>query len=150
MGKDGSGPETKEPRLLDHEKEIIRSIGSRVEFGKGQVIFGPGDCGGKICLIESGSVGIYRLTGEGRQVVEGVRKSGELMGLAEAFCGIGRTCYKGAIDDVVLVSVLKEDFHHLLACNPFFLKKILQMLAYRMRVAEPLVYDMIFRRSWLN
>lgn len=130
MVYDGSDIDIRKTGLQEYEKEIIRGIGIRVEYKEGQVIFSPGDDNRNIHLIECGLVKNYRMTREGRRILVGsVKKQGDLLGLAEAFCGVERTCYTGAISDVVLISVLKEDFQDLLDCDPFFLKKILCMLS---------------------
>lgn len=121
--------DSRELELREYEKEIVRGIGRRVEYKKGQVIFRPGEDTGNIYLIESGLVDFYSLDKEGRRVSLGsLKKPGELLGLAEAFCGIERTCYTSAVDDVVLVSFEKVDFQELLDCDPFFFRKILQMI----------------------
>ncbi len=144
MGKGVTTGASAEPKLEEYEKEIIRGIGTRVEYPRGQVIFSPGSPAGNVCLIESGSVRIYSLGGDGQRTVEGVRRAGELLGLAEAICGVPWTRYNGAIDDVALVSVLKEDFQNLLACDPFILKKILGILAFRLHLAEARIFNLIF------
>lgn len=125
-----TGKNCNKPKLLEYEKEIIRGIGSKVQYKKGQVISSPGEVSEKIHLIESGSVITYRLAGDGRHVVEGdTKNSGDFLGIAEALCGVKRECYAGAIDDVVLISVIKEDFQDILACDPFLLKKVMNILA---------------------
>lgn len=138
----------KEPGLQEYEKEIIRGIGSRVEYKKGQVISSPGDNTGEIYLIESGLVKFYRLDGEGRRISLGcIKKPGDLLGLAEAFCDIERTCYTGAVDDVVLISVEKKDFQDLLDCDPFFFRKILHMISSGLRQNETRIYGITFNQA---
>lgn len=46
----------------------------------GKEISGAGDSPVKIHLVEAGSVGIYRLTGDGQRVLEGIRGPGEMLG----------------------------------------------------------------------
>lgn len=149
MEKGGKG-HLGQPRLLEHEKEIIRSIGDRVDYNTGQIISSPEDYAEKIHLVESGLVEIYRVTGKGLQVVEDIRQPGDLVGLAEAFCGVSAACYSGAVNEVALVSVKKKDFQELLACNPFLLKKILGMLSFQVDMTEPRIYNIIFRRVGLT
>ncbi len=151
MEKDGKADfYSMRPGLLDHEKEIIRGMGDRVDYSAGQIISCPEDCPERIHLVESGLVEIYRVTGKGRRVVEDRRGPGDLLGLAEAFCGLGGACYAGAVSEVSLFSVKRKDFQELLACNPFFLKKILGMLAFQVDMPEPRLYSMIFSRAGID
>lgn len=133
-----------QPRLLEYEKEMIRGIGVRVDYSAGEIITGPGECPKRIYLVESGEVEIYRVSGKDRRVVDGVRRPGDLLGLAEAFCGVSAACYAGAVDKVALVSIIRKDFKELLACNPFLLKKILGILAFHVDMPEPRIFRMIF------
>ncbi|MFZ5633181.1 MAG: Crp/Fnr family transcriptional regulator [Bacillota bacterium] len=131
-------PGFSELSVKEYEVELIRDMGSRIEYKKGQVVYSPGDSAESIYLVESGLVRVYRLAGEGRRVTVGsIRGPGELIGLAEALCGTVRTCFAGAVEDVALISVTKEDFINFLSCNPFFLNKVIRILACGMPEVNP-------------
>lgn len=49
--------------LHEHEKEMFRDIGTRVEYKEGQIITSPADCTEDLFLIESGSVLLFRSNG---------------------------------------------------------------------------------------
>ncbi|MCL6478943.1 MAG: cyclic nucleotide-binding domain-containing protein [Peptococcaceae bacterium] len=121
-----------------YEIELIRDVGSRNEYKKGQVIYSPGDVAENIYLVESGLVRLYRPDGEGGRFTAGnLRGPGELIGMAEALYGIVRTCFAGALEDVALISVKKEDFESLLNCDPFFLSKVIRVLACETPASNP-------------
>ncbi|MEW5952910.1 MAG: Crp/Fnr family transcriptional regulator [Bacillota bacterium] len=132
--------------LAEYEKEIIRQSGSPVMYKKGSIIFRPGDAADKVYLIEQGWVKIFRLTMEGRQVTVGsIRHPGELMGLAEVLYRGERTCHAGAISEVTLIAVRKDDFHEMLLGEPQLAIKIAKLLAARMREAESSIHELVSR-----
>lgn len=149
MDKNRGGPIDKGPGLHEHEREMIRDIGNRLEYKEGQMINSPADCTGALFLIESGSVLLLEFTGEGSQV-ERIAGPGELLGVAESFCGEERNGYACAAGDVSLFSIDREDFIELLYYNPFLLKKILGILSYKMNMDKASVYGIIFSRGPVN
>jgi len=134
------------PTLLEYEQEIIRQIGQPVFHKKGSIIFRLGDAADRVFMIERGLVKIFRLTTDGRHIAVGsIRHPGELMGLAEALQGGERSCYAGAINDVELVVVRRDDFQEMLLCEPHLAIKIARMLATRMREAESSIHELVSR-----
>lgn len=132
--------------LHEYEKEIIRQAGTTLHFSKDEVIFSAGDMSNQVYLIEEGWVKIYRLSKEGNPVMVGsIRRPGELMGLAEALCGMHRTCFAGALSDAVLTVLDKDDFQELLDCDPRLSIKVAKLLACRMRKAESNLHQLSFR-----
>ncbi|GBF35318.1 cAMP-binding protein [Desulfocucumis palustris] len=132
------------PRLEEFEKEMLRQIGRKYSYGRGEVIFSAGDPADIIYLLESGTARIYRLAGDRRQVTVGsLRGAGELMGLAEALAGVKRTCHACSLEPLNLILVKYEDFQNLLLKAPLLSIKVARMLAYRMRDAESSIRDMV-------
>lgn len=139
------GPE--ELRMEEYEKEMLRGIGIVMKFSRGATIFSAGDASGRIYLLEKGTVRIYRLTGDGRQITVGtLRKIGELMGLAETLAGEERTCFACAVEPVELISIRREDFQNFLLDEPAMSIKVAKLLAYRMREAEACIHEMVSRQ----
>lgn len=145
MDKNGGEAIEKGPGLYEHEKEMIRDIGKRVEYKEGQMINRPDDCAEEFFLIESGSVFLFQFNGEGSQA-ERIAGPGEFLGVAEVFCGVERNGFTCAAGDVVLYSIDRWDFIELLSYNPFLLKKILGILSHTMNMDESSAYGIIFTR----
>lgn len=134
------------PTLLEYEQEIIRQIGQPMSHKRGSIIFRLGDAADRVFMIEQGWVKIFRLTTEGRHVAVGsIRHPGELMGLAEALHGGERSCYAGAISDVELIVVRRDEFQEMLLCEPHLAIKIARLLATRMREAESSIHELVSR-----
>ncbi|MEW6448545.1 MAG: Crp/Fnr family transcriptional regulator [Bacillota bacterium] len=130
--------------LSEQEKELVRRIGTTVNYPKGQIIFAADEVADRVYLIEKGWVKIYRLSSDGREVTVGsIRNPGEMMGLAETVYHGKRTCFAGAISRVTLVVVLKKDFFELLTHEHYLALKVAKLLAARMREAEAMVHELV-------
>ena len=131
--------------MLDHtERLLVRQAGSTVHYPKGHVIFADGDISDRVYMIESGWVKIYRLSADGRRVTVGsIRSPGEMMALAETLLGVERTCFAGAISNVSMVVMTKQQFESLLAQHPFMAIKVAKLLGARMREAEAIIHEMV-------
>jgi len=133
-----------DPVLNEFEKMIIREAGSTVHYPKGHVIFAAGDISDRVFLLESGWVKIYRLSADGKRVTVGrIRSPGEMMGLAETLLEVERTCFAGAINNVTMVVLRKDEFEQLMAKHPFLAIKVSKLLAVRMREAEGIIHEMV-------
>lgn len=131
--------------LNEEEKNYIRKSGTLSSFPKGKVIFSEGDVADRIYFIEEGFVKIYRMTKDGRRITVGsMRSTGQLMGLAEALYQGERTCFAGAINDVTMIIVRRENFFKLLMNNPTITIKVATTLGMRMREAEEIIQEMVF------
>lgn len=130
--------------LNEQEKELVRGIGTIVNYPKGQIIFAADEVADRVYLIEKGWVKIYRLSSDGREVTVGsIRNPGEMMGLAETVYHGKRTCFAGAISDVTLVLVSKKDFLEVLTHEHYFALKVAKLLAVRMREAEAMIHELV-------
>lgn len=140
-------PSPEELRLEEYEKEMLRGIGVKMKYARGAIIFSAGDASGRMYLLEKGTVRIYRLTGDGRQITVGtLRGAGELMGLAETLAGEERACFASAVEPVELISIRREEFQNFLLGEPAISIKVAKLLAYRMREAEATIHEMVSRQ----
>ncbi|MGO0123571.1 Crp/Fnr family transcriptional regulator [Desulfothermobacter acidiphilus] len=135
----------REPLYLNEaEKEALRKAGATVKYPKGHILWAPEEIADRVYLLEKGWVKIYRLTANGREVTVGaIRNPGELIGLAEALYHGQRTCFAGAITEVTLTIVSKNNFVELLTKNHHLALKVSKTLAARMREAEALVHELV-------
>ncbi len=132
--------------VSDQEKKLIRKAGTLVGYPRDQIIWSPGEVADRVYLIESGYVKIYRLSADGQEVTVGaIRNPGEMIGLAETLYHGNRVCYAGAIRNVSLVVLTKEQFLELLAFEHRLALRVSKLLAARMRAAESKVFELV---SW--
>jgi len=128
----------------ERERQIIRRIGTKVRYPKGQIIFSSNEQADRVYLVEEGYVKIYRLSQDGRVVTVGsIRNPGEIMGLAETLYHGKRTCFAGAISDVTMVILNKGQFIDILDTEHHLALKVASLLGARMRAAEAMVYDLM-------
>lgn len=126
------------------ERQIIRKTGTEVRYPKGQIIFSANEQADRVYLVEEGYVKIYRLNMEGREVTIGsIRNPDEIMGLAETLYHGKRTCFAGAISDVTMVILTKDQFINILDTEHRLSLKVASLLGARMRAAEGMVYDLM-------
>lgn len=130
--------------LNDMEKQLIRQAGMVIQCPKDYVLFSAGDVSDQVYLIESGWVKIYRISADGKRVTVGsIRGPGELVGMAETFLDIKRTCFAGTISKGSVVLLSKTKFMEIMVQNSFLTLKIINLLAARMREAEAIIHEMV-------
>lgn len=129
--------------LTDTEKDYLASIGSVINYPKGQIIFAPGERTSEVYFIKSGWVKIYRTTSDGRQVSVALRYPGEFIGLAEILSGSQREYYAEAMANVSLLIIWGDGFKQFLAQKPDFSMKILRLMGTRLREAQNVIHDFI-------
>lgn len=128
----------------EREAHLIRRIGKPVQYRRGDIIWAAEERADGVYLIESGYVKIYMMSTEGHEVTVGaIRNPGEMFGLADVLCDSRRPCFAGAITDVSLVLLSKEQFEDLLASEHGLALKVAKLLAARMRAAEENVYELV-------
>jgi CRP-like cAMP-binding protein len=136
-----------DPKALtvsDEEKALIRSVGRKLAYPRGQILFAAGDLADRVYLLEQGWVRIFRLDFEGRKITVGaIRNPGELMGLAETLYHGERTCFAEAITNVVVVKLTRGDFLRILEGTPTLALRVASLLGARMREAEGKVHELI-------
>ncbi len=145
FGSTDTKPGTQDVLVVsDHEKELIRKNGTLVRYPRDQIIWSPDEVADRVYLIESGYVKIYKMSAEGQEVTVGaMRNPGEMIGLAETLYHGHRTCYAGAIRDITLVVLIKEQFLDLMNAEPGLAIRTSKLLAARMRAAESMVFELV-------
>lgn len=133
--------------LTDTEKEHLASIGSLVNYPKGQIIFASGQRTNEVYFIKSGWVRIYRTTSDGRQVSVALRYPGDFIGLAEILSETERGCSAEAMGNVSLLIIWGDEFKKLLAQKPEFSAKIMQLMGTRLREAQNVIHDFISNQT---
>ncbi|GBF33656.1 cAMP-binding protein [Desulfocucumis palustris] len=131
-------------RLTDGEKTFLESIGTTLNFPKGQIIFATGQRSNEIYLIKSGWVKIFRTNLNGRQVSVALRYPGDFIGLAEVLSDEAEREYSAeAMENVSLLIIWRDAFMKMLAKNPEFSAKVLNLMANRLREAQNTIHDFI-------
>ncbi|RYD03351.1 hypothetical protein N752_21195 [Desulforamulus aquiferis] len=113
-----------EIELTDVEKDYLDSIGSTVNYPKGQIIFAAGQRTNEVYYIKNGWVKVFGTTLDGRQVSVALRYSGDFIGLAEVLSEDQEREYSAeAMDNVSILILWKDSFKKMLGEHPDFRPK---------------------------
>ncbi|MDO7785716.1 Crp/Fnr family transcriptional regulator [Desulforamulus aquiferis] len=133
-----------EIELTDVEKDYLDSIGSTVNYPKGQIIFAAGQRTNEVYYIKNGWVKVFGTTLDGRQVSVALRYSGDFIGLAEVLSEDQEREYSAeAMDNVSILILWKDSFKKMLGEHPDFSAKIMKLMSDRLRESQRTIHDFI-------
>jgi len=104
-------------------------------YDAGDRIFGEGEPGATMFIVQSGSVRLLReVSGEAREL--GVMEKGDFFGEMSILEGLPRTSTAKAIDDVELIEINSTTFDRMIKSNIEIAIRLLRKLSIRLREAE--------------
>lgn len=106
-------------------------VAEEKDFKKGEVLIEEGAVGFDVYLIYGGSVKIYRLSEDGKEVSLAVKGSGDIAGEMALFDHGVRTAYVEAIEDCKTYKIARSDFENILKNNPGMAIQLLRVLSKR-------------------
>jgi CRP/FNR family transcriptional regulator, cyclic AMP receptor protein len=121
-----------DPELLN---DALRRDGHVRHFRRGQALFTEGDRAERVFLIESGWVLISCTSPEGREIVLGIRGSGEIIGEMSTLDGEARSATAVAIGDVEATISAGTTLTRALD-DAAAARGLIQILAWRLRDAD--------------
>jgi len=115
-----------------HSSKVCRNL------EKGEVISEPDECEGKVFIVESGQVRLYKLSIDGREQTLDILSSGAIFGDIVFEKGEKADCAFAAAEDkkACVCIISKEDFLNLLKDKPSLAIKIISDLASRLKTAQ--------------
>jgi CRP-like cAMP-binding protein len=131
-------------RLADDEANAILAHATIARYREGAQIFAKGDPGTSMMAVLSGEIMIRSPSADGRQVVLGVVREGEVFGEIALLDGKDRTADAGAMTACELLVVERRDFMSLLERRPDLCIQLLQVLCDRIRKTDEQVEDLVF------
>jgi CRP/FNR family transcriptional regulator len=120
-------------------------IASRVNAGKGRVLFHQGDPASEMFVLSSGQVRLYKLSEDGKQQTIRIVEAGEAFAEAAMFSGASYPVYAETISDSKLVSIPKDGIIELLSRDPTFATNLIGSLAELLREVTDLVEELSLR-----
>ena len=105
----------------------------------GQVVFREGDPPDAMYIVRSGRVAISVWTVENEELVVSVLGEGDFFGETYLLDGFNRTATAKALESVVLIQILSEEFFKLIKLHPGVGISILQVMARRLRAANEII-----------
>jgi len=101
-----------------HRKDISRE-GSVFGVEKNRQIFREGDAGSQVFLLLKGSVKLYRVTEEGRDIIVRILSGGEVFGEVVLYLDDTYPVSAMALEDSEFFSLTKKSFHRLMESEAF-------------------------------
>ncbi len=120
------GLQTRTEDVLEH-----LPISSTLEYGKGQMIYGPDKLSKSIYLVVTGTVGISQIAEDGSEVLLEIVRPDDLFG-ESAFLDVSRRSERAtAIETAKLMTWAVSDMENLVMKRPRLAVALLQILAQR-------------------
>lgn len=110
---------------------------SRV-YNAGKTIFNEGDIGRELFIIIKGEVEIFRVVDEKKRTLA-ILKDGDIFGELAVIDKFPRSANAVAIKDTVVLAVNSQAFESVILTNQEFTKKIIRLLAARLRKTNDIV-----------
>ncbi|MDQ7094738.1 Crp/Fnr family transcriptional regulator [Desulfosporosinus sp. PR] len=129
--------------LSTGESASFRERAQRVTFKAGETVFEEENSARFVYLIETGHIKIFRISPLGTIVTVGIRKSGDVIGIAEVLREMERCCFAKTIEESVLWKMDGNTFKDLLYRHPQLALKIAAALSNRLREAETTILNLM-------
>jgi CRP/FNR family transcriptional regulator len=130
--------------LDDEAARAVQATMSRVEVGRGDVLFHEGDPGEKLYIIVEGKVKLGRASGDGRENLLAVLGPGEMFGELSLFDPGPRNATATAVADTALLALGSDDLTEWLTGRPDVSRQLLRALARRLRRTNENLADLVF------
>jgi len=115
---------------------VIVDHGRRRWYAPGETLFLEGDHSGNVYVCESGRIRIFLSTPSGRELLLGIKRSGEEFGELSAFDGRPRSASAVALEASVIFELPGKEFSDLLAESPELTADVLHNLTAQLRRAN--------------
>jgi CRP-like cAMP-binding protein len=122
---------------LTHEQlDALRAVATARSNARGAVLFHEQQQSDGVIAITAGCVKLSRISDEGREVILGIRGSGELIGEMSGFDGEPRSATATALEPLDVLIIRVEDFHTFLRETPDAALLVIRVLSRRLRDAD--------------
>ena len=126
------------PAVIEHLGSYIK----RRSLPRGTVIFAKGETGTGLMSVLAGAVKISVLAADGREIVLGMMREGDIFGEIALLDGHPRTADATAVTDCELMEIERRDFLPFLHSQPDVAMQIMQTLCSRLRRTTDQVQDL--------
>ncbi len=126
--------------LRSTELQLVASYFSTSKISKGKIIFREGDAGTFMCIINRGSVTVYKANAENKNVQLATLTKGRSFGEMAVLDGERRSAMCGTETECELLILSKDSLDKMLNDNPKIAAKVIRMIAIslsrRLRMAD--------------
>ncbi len=128
--------------------EDFEEVGIRVaerRFSAKDLIFAPGDPGGQLYFLLSGTVRLYKIYGDYKEATTALLKDGGVFGELSLEEGLCQTVFAHAVTDVRAAVVRKSVLTEVVKRHPEFAMKLFFSLSERLRQSEEVIESLLNR-----
>lgn len=118
---------------LLRERRAFVALARRRELEKNDIVFFEEDPSASCYYLQTGLIKIFRITSSGKEPIFFLRRSGEMLGLAEVLGGEPRKANAQALAPSVLYEIGRESFEDFLASHFPAAKRAIEVLGRRLR-----------------
>lgn len=117
------------------------------EANKGRLLLVPGRDEQVLYILKRGSVRLYRLSQEGREITLGDLAVGDVFGTLPIFGALSKNTYAVAATDAMICKITEDRLISLIARHPDMATRLLRILGERLTAAEDQIEDLVFRTA---
>lgn len=128
------------------EAHLLSEIVQYKEINPGIVFIEEGQIGLEAYIIASGLVKVYRLTDEGKEVIFGIRKPGEILGEMALLDEGTRSAHVATLQKTGLLCIPKQAFLNLIAAHPSVALGMIRTLSKRIRESTFMIEDIVSKQ----
>jgi CRP-like cAMP-binding protein len=129
--------------LSAEESDSFKRLAQKITLKAGETVFEEGSQALFVYLIETGHIKIFRISSFGTIVTVGIRKCGDVIGIAEALSESNRRCFAKTIEVSELWRMNANTFKDLLNFHPYLALKIAATMSVRLREAESTILNLM-------
>lgn len=129
--------------LSAEERESFKRLAQKITLKAGEAVFEEESQALFVYLIETGHIKIFRISSFGTIVTVGIRKRGDVIGIAEALSESKRSCFAKTIGESELWRLNANTFKDLLNFHPHLGLKIAATMSVRLREAESTILNIM-------
>ena len=133
--------------MTSQEMDMVEKMTTMQSFRKKEPIYIMGQPGKSVYLLKKGVVKISRVLPDGRELVLGLLKSGEIFGELEAVNEEDRQAQAEAHDDVMICVMNRNDFLRLMQSKPELGVRLSKIIGFRRRIIENKLENLIFKTT---
>ncbi|HXP18665.1 MAG TPA: Crp/Fnr family transcriptional regulator [Streptosporangiaceae bacterium] len=123
-------------RLSEDERNGLLSAGTRISFGRGDVLLRQGESGATLFVLLAGYVKVAQAAGQGPETILALRGRGDLVGEFAVIDSRPRTASVTALGALATVRISRTRFLEFCERHPAANRKIMQILTDKIRRAS--------------
>lgn len=133
--------------LSEDELEECKRTLPMFNARKGKLLLVPGREDGAMYIVKKGTVRLYRLSRDGREVTVGELGLGDVFGTLPMFGALSRNTFAEAATDTLICRIGEQQFADLVSRHPHIGIQLLAIVGERLAAAEDQIEDLVFRTA---